>query len=160
MKRENSVLLTLFIYTLLILLPLRAGAATQDEKHNYYDKWRNVSSEKLMSQALDVIRAGRSMDSALIFYNVVYNRYVEDVDDIEKAKIASDALNDMGYLMTFYYYDFGRAYSYLSQALDISQQIGYEQNLPYIYVNIGSMLATQRSYVNPSKIWFFRFSRW
>lgn len=122
MKREGSVLLTLFIYTLLILLPLRAGAATQDEKHNYYDKWRNVSSEKLMSRALDVIRAGGSMDSALIFYNVVYSRYVEDVDDIEKAKIASDALNDMGYLMTFYYYDFGRAYSYLSQALDISQQ--------------------------------------
>ena len=152
MKRENSVLLTLFIYTLLILLPLRAGAATQDEKHNYYDKWRNVSSEKLMSRALDVIRAGGSMDSALIFYNVVYSRYVEDVDDIEKAKIASDALNDMGYLMTFYYYDFGRAYSYLSQALDISQQIGYEQNLPYIYVNIGNMLGTQRSYVNPSKI--------
>lgn len=58
----------------------------------------------------------------------------------------------MGYLMTFYYYDFGRAYSYLSQALDISQQIGYEQNLPYIYVNIGNMLGTQRSYVNPLKI--------
>lgn len=152
MKREGSVLLTLFIYTLLILLPLRAGAATQDEKRNYYDKWHNVSSEKLMSRAYDIINEDRNIDSALIFYNVVYNRYVEDVDDIEKAKIASGALNDMGYLMTFYYFDFERAYSYLSQALDISQQIGYEQNLPYIYVNIGSMLATQRSYVNPSKI--------
>ena len=31
MKRENSVLLTLFIYTLLILLPLRAGASKQDD---------------------------------------------------------------------------------------------------------------------------------
>lgn len=151
MKREGSVLLTLF-YTLLILLPLRTSAATQDEKRNYYDKWHNVSSEKLMSQAYDIINEDRNIDSALIFYNVVYNRYVEDADDIEKAKIASGALNDMGYLMTFYYFDFERAYSSLSQALDISQQIGYEQNLPYIYVNIGCMLATQRSYVNPSKI--------
>lgn len=152
MKRENSVLLTLFIYTLLILLPLRAGAATQDEKRNFYDKWHNVSSEKLMSRAYDIINEDRNIDSALIFYNVVYNRYVEDSGDETKTKEAIRALNDMGYLMTFFYYDFERAYSYLTQARELSQQIEYEHYLPYIYVNIGNMVATQRSYVNPSKI--------
>lgn len=151
MKHDNPIFLT-FIYILLVLLPIRGFAARQNEKQNYYDKWNHVSSEKLMSRAYDIINSGEDVDSALIFYNVVYNRYVEDSGDETKTKDAIRALNDMGYLMTFYYYDFERAYSYLTQALEFSQQIGYEQNLPYIYVNIGSMLATQRSYVNPSKI--------
>lgn len=152
MRRERSILLTLFIYIVLILLPLRAVAATQDEKRNYYDKWRNVSSEKLMSRAYKIINADGNIDSALIFYNVIYSRYVEDSGDEAKAKNAIWALNDMGYLMTFYYYDFEWAYSYLVRALELSQQIECDKGLPYIYVNIGSMIITQRSYVSPEKI--------
>ena len=151
MKHDNPIFLT-FIYILLVLLPIRGFAARQNEKQNYYDKWNHVSSEKLMSRAYDIINSGENVDSALIFYNVVYNRYVEDSGDETKTKDAIRALNDMGYLMTFYYYDFERAYSYLTQALEFSQQIGYEHYLPYIYVNIGNMLITQRSYVSPEKL--------
>ena len=151
MKHDNPIYLT-FIYILLVLLPIRGFAARQNEKQNYYDKWNHVSSEKLMSRAYDIINSGENVDSALIFYNVVYNRYVEDSGDETKTKDAIRALNDMGYLMTFYYYDFERAYSYLTQALEFSQQIGYEHYLPYIYVNIGNMLIPQRSYVSPEKL--------
>lgn len=150
MERKRLVLYTLLIYIALIILALPANAARQNEKQNYFDRWRNVSSKELMQRAYNDITKGGNTDSALIFYNVVYNRYVYDPDDNDKKKYAASALNDMGYLMTFVYFDYERAYSYLSQALDLSQQIGDVQNLPYVYVNIGNVIFTERAYVNPA----------
>lgn len=132
------------------VLPASAGTSTQDEKRNYFDKWKNVPSVVLMHRGRDVINRGGNMDSALIYYNVVYNRYVVDPGDKEKAQRAAMALNNMGYLMFFDYFDYERSYSYLSQSLEMSEKYGLEENLPYVYVNLGNLILTQRGYINPA----------
>jgi AraC-like DNA-binding protein len=125
-----------------------AHAARQNEKREFYDRWSSTPSEKLASHAADLILNNGNLDSAYIYLNVVYNRYVEDPNDKKKQILASRALNNMGYLMFFYYFDYERAYTYLSESLELAKKNNYNRILPYIYVNLGNLKVTQSAYVN------------
>lgn len=139
-----------FILLLFIIIDIQPSvAAWQDEKTIYFDKWNGVASEELINRASKVVEQGRNMDSALIYYNIVYNRHVIDPNDKDKAVLGAMSLNNMVYLMSFDYYDYERAFSYLSQSIELLKRFGCEDKLPYVYVNMGNLMLT--GYSNISK---------
>lgn len=138
------------IFTLLALFfCLAAQSAREGEKKAYFDRWNSVSSQRLMNRAKSFLSENGNKDSALIFYNVVYNRYILDSNNRDKAKLAIYALNGMGYLMAFSYFNYEQAYNYFSQSLELSEQWGLEESTPVAYTNLGVLITTQWSYVNP-----------
>lgn len=138
------------IYTLLALVfCLSAQSARQGEKKAYFDRWNSVPSQHLMNRAKYILSEDGNKDSALIFYNVVYNRYVLDSNNRDKAKLAIKALNGMGYLMAFSYFNYEQAYNYFSQSLELSEQWGLDEYTPVAYTNLGVLITTQWSYINP-----------
>lgn len=141
----------LIIYVALLGAALPTHAARQNEKRDYFDRWSSVPSKQLTDRAVSLIMADGNIDSAFIFLNVVYNRYVIDPDDRQKQMDAARALNNMGYLMSFEFFDYERAYTYLSKALELSTTNDGEL-LPYIYVNLGNLKLTQAEYVNPESM--------
>ena len=143
--------LLLIIYIVLFGSALPLQAARQNEKRDYFDRWSAVPSKELSNRAVNLIMNGGSIDSAFIFLNVVYNRYVIDADDRQKQIDAARALNNMGYIMSFEFFDYERAYTYLSKALELSTTNDGEL-LPYIYVNLGNLKLTQTEYVNPESM--------
>lgn len=100
------------IFTLLALFfCLAAQSAREGEKKAYFDRWNSESSQRLMNRAKSFLAENGNKDSALIFYNVVYNRYILDSNNRDKAKLAIYALNGMGYLMAFSYFNYEQAYN-------------------------------------------------
>lgn len=147
--KSVDIILVLFI---LILNALSSKAAWQDEKRIYFDKWDNVASEELMNRAAKVMEQGKDMDSALIYYNIVYNRHVIDPTNKDKAVLGAMSLNNMVYLMSFDYYDYERAFSYLSQSIELLNKFGCEDKLPYVYVNLGNLMLTGHANISQENL--------
>lgn len=135
------------IYIIMCLLPLSAMGARQPRR-TFFDKYNGIPTRKLMLDGYKAIAAGHS-DSALIYYNVVYNRYVLDPDDRKKAQSASMALNNMGYIMMMQFFDYEKAFNYLMASKDLSYKLKDDSNLPYVYVNLGNLALTERAYFSP-----------
>lgn len=125
MKRS---LLTL-LYILFSTLP--ALAATKSYKELTH--WDN---DRLQRAAISYMDRHQQPDSALLCLSIIVSRSEMGKDEAY-SRINSTSLMLMGYIYMSFIVDYGRAYSYLLRAQDISQKANYPDVLSSVYINLG-----------------------
>lgn len=82
-----------------------------------------------------------NLDSAAIYYGFAANLSQNDDATIEEKKAGADALNNLGYLQFQYSANYLSSYESLTKALEIADQINYQEIYPAIYLNIANLFS-------------------
>jgi AraC-like DNA-binding protein len=143
---------TLYI-TLLVCSFFTNDIHAQNGHSDFYYKWVSKSTPELIERANTFLYKRNMIDSALVCYSVIANRYEENMPT-DKKLIASvvNAKFNIGYLYCAYYYDFSKAYDYLQQSLSLSKQYNMKDYQPYIYLNMGYIMDLQNQFVSGNKL--------
>lgn len=123
-----------------------------------YDKiigrWGTASLEKLKIKGDACMNNGR-MDSALVLYSIIINRYNSDMPRDEQNLCAS-AMNNAAYLYMFHHSNYSEAYTNLLRAQHIAEENDMQKLLPCVYLNIGNIYTIY--YDNKTAVKFFKKS--
>lgn len=99
----------------------------------------NKPTAELSALGSKYLAKGDKVDSAAVCFTLIVNRhYANTSKDGDKAYTAK-AMNDLGYIYMFHYFDFNKAYSYLLQAKEVAEDGGLKGELPVIYLNLASL---------------------
>lgn len=118
------------------------------------DRWGTASLEKLKINGDACMNKGR-MDSALVLYSIIINRYNSDMPRDEQNLCAS-AMNNAAYLYMFHHSNYSEAYTNLLRAQHIAEDNGMQKLLPCVYLNIGNIYTIY--YDNKTAVKFFKKS--
>lgn len=132
----KAKLLLSFIFSFCISLSLHAAS----DKYNvaFYDKWEKVPDEELLATGARLQSKGEP-DSAMVCYSVIVNRYHENNNSNKMKALAAKAMFGIGYIYMYYFYNYEQAYNFMQQSRELSEQEGFSENLPYIYLNLGNI---------------------
>lgn len=123
-----------------------------------YDKiigrWGTASLERLKIKGDACMNNGR-MDSALVLYSIIINRYNSDMPRDEQNLCAS-AMNNAAYLYMFHHSNYSEAYTNLLRAQHIAEENDMQKLLPCVYLNIGNIYTIY--YDNKTAVKFFKKS--
>jgi hypothetical protein len=137
MKKKIAI-----VVLFMLLSTFMARAARMPYKVAFYDRWGNVPSKELNEKAYDFI-AQKKIDSALVCYSVVANRYYEQEQQTREEREKSIfAMNNIGYLYFFYYFDYEKSYHYLLQALKLSEKYKLKDVQAHVYLNLANLYRT------------------
>ena len=136
--------------SLVLALAVRLISLAQDGLPSLYHQWREVPSRELLAKGIGYIRDDEAYDSAMVCFTIVMNRYSPIMDDEEKGYCTS-AFNNAGYVCFFHYGDYGRAYDYLSRALQMSEQLN-DNRLACCALNLGNMFLTYAEQIHSENL--------
>lgn len=105
-----------------------------DIKTDFYDRWALMPTKALLDKGTEFMNRQGKVDSATVCFTVIVNRCYKKqaVDDEAKYYIA--AMSRLGYIYQYQYFDYSKAYTYLQQALSLSEESGISGGLPSIYL--------------------------
>ena len=122
-------------WILLFFLWMTAHNAMAKNGRESYDALHRLSSEELMEQGRNNF-SQRNPGKALACFTIVSKRRA---DNKEQLLLRIRALNNCGCVYKFSYFDYIRAYEYFIKAYDLCEQVGYDDFLPIIMVNLGDL---------------------
>ena len=99
-------------------------------------------SAALIGRAESYIEADTLLDRAVAALSVVANRYYAKPADKAARKDATVAMNQLGKIYSFRFYDFRKAYTNLSTARLIAEEDGDDYQLADILVNLANLYHT------------------
>ena len=106
----------------------------------FYVQWEKFDSETLMQMGRHYIDTETYLDSALVCYSIVGNRWGAHQSREEQHR-AVMAYNNSGYIYTHFYHDYQKAYSALQQAFELSGLSADSIARCYIYLNLGNLYS-------------------
>lgn len=118
---------------------LLQGKAMTDGINDFYDRWDLLSTKELSDKALTFIDKEDKTDSATVCFTIITNRYNKGQISDGEMDLCISAFVRLGYLYQYHYYDYSKAYTYLQQALSLSEKTGISSSLPSIYLNLGTL---------------------
>jgi AraC-like DNA-binding protein len=126
-----------FISIIFICVCFASSALARD-----YAEWSRQPYDKLYTMAYDFMQK-KDIDSALVCYTIVENGYDDckrsDIKGIERSVFA---MNNIGYIYFFYYFDYEKSYHYLLKALQLSQQNNLVEVKAHVYLNLANLYRT------------------
>ena len=137
-----------YIHTIILLLALfatDARATRASYSLSEYERWTKLPTDSLMSRGREYLLSGDKPDSALVCYAIVTSRYKSGKASHHELYQYAKALNNMGFLFAGHYLDYEKAYAYLTQSLKLSQEKGFNDNLPYVYLNLAAVYENRNS---------------
>lgn len=115
--------------------------AEQQYDSSYYSTLSQKSGEELMAMAYAYLQKESTIDSALVCYSIVANRYDDGLSDEETERCAF-AMANIGYLYVFHYFDYQKSYNYFIEALNIANKRKIEKVRGYVNLNLANLLRT------------------
>ncbi len=147
--RNTNMAARIVVFSILMalnLLPAEASAAGM-ETAGFYKKMSVLSNDSLQLKALHYVHA-EMPDSAFLCYTVMANRLgIQKLNDDDLLKSVM-ALNNLGYMYYFFYHDYQKAFSCLTQALRASEKYNQEQAQEAIYVNFANLYRLYSDYLS------------
>ena len=136
-----------FIHIILFLTLFCTGARGARAAYSLseYEQWSKLSTDSLMNRGRGYLLSGNKADSALVCYTIVTSRYKSGRGSRHELYQYAKALNNMGFLFAGHYFDYEKAYAYLTKSLKLSQREGFSDNLPYAYLNIAAVYENRKS---------------
>ena len=127
------------LYTLLFIIGVHAtvASAARDAIEDY-DSLSRLPSKHLMDAGRNYFET-RQTGKALACFSIVADRYRSSMDR-DDVNLCIRALNNSGCVYKFAYYDYAQAYDCFTRAIDLSEEVGYDEFLPAILVNLGDLL--------------------
>ena len=118
--------------------PLPASGGSPAET---YDSLSHISSEELLASGRAHFEQ-RQPGKALACFTVVSERYRDDMT-ADEAELCIRAMNNCACVYKYFYFDYPRAYEYLSQASDLCERLSppAPHLSPLIMVNLGDLLS-------------------
>lgn len=105
-----------------------------------YNRWASLETALLNNMGLKYMSKAGMEDSALLCYSIIANRYYENPESEKEIRYKSLALNNLGYLYFFHYFDYAKSYSYLDKSKELSERYHLQHILPMVYINIGNLI--------------------
>lgn len=103
-----------------------------------YDSLLKKSSQELMDEGLKYFEQ-RQGGNALSRFLIVSERYKESANQ-EDIKIGIRALNNVGCVYRYLYFDYPEAYNNFTRAYELCKKNKYDSFMPVIMVNLGDIL--------------------
>ena len=132
------------LVTIVVTVSVMLMAKGRGQNDYFYSRWTVFTTQQLMDKAKQCVLAGEKRDSAMVWYTIVANRFDPKEGSRKENNLSLRAMNNLGYMYFFFYYDYQKSYSYLTKALKLSQKYGYGDYLPYIYLNMGNLCCIGR----------------
>ncbi len=141
---------TLLVTFLLVCFPLHMqAAAASAEMTDFYQNMSQLSNDALQKKALRYIHVDKD-DSAFVCYSIMANRLeMQQMTDDDLLKCVM-ALNNLGYMYYFCYYDYQKSFRYLTLALQASEKYSQEQAQEAIYLNFAHLYQLYSDYFSIS----------
>lgn len=128
------------IYIIAALLTAMSACAEDTGRNRIYNAFNAMSSKQLIDRGYDFLARGDRADSALMCYTVVANRYYDGDRSPVETDNAVIAMENMGNIYMTRFFDYRRAYEYLTIARRLaegqSNAPGNNRHLAYIYLSI------------------------
>jgi len=103
-----------------------------------YSKWQHIDNGRLMDMG-QKFDNNNSCDSALVCYTLVADKLRNNSSDSEDKRMLARALNNIGFIYATYFFDYQKAMEMFDESLKVSQGSGYNENIPYVYLNVGGV---------------------
>jgi len=121
---------------------VEAATAARNYNVEFYDRWANLPTDTLMAWARRFyLQEDSQRDSALLCYTIVANRYYEGRQSDSERERSIDAMNDIGYLFFYSYYDYQQAYTWFQKALTLAERHNLPHVKTYVLLNLGNLLT-------------------
>ncbi len=124
--------------------------AARQSMDKVFAQWSDTPGDTLLDRGRNALYQGKIHD-ALMLYSAVANRYYLEDASTEDQEQAVRAMNNLGYIYFYCYFDYQKAYSYLYQSQKISEEQNFESNLAYTYLNLGNLYYTLSNTQNTDK---------
>lgn len=124
------------------LLLLMLGASTRSlasRQPEYYYRWMSLPAEQLLQMGNRYSTDNQAVDSALVCYTIVANRYREGMGDKEREFCARANIGKW-YVYFFCFFDYAKSYESLSKAEELVS--GFPKETARVYLNFGAMYQT------------------
>lgn len=131
----------------LLVVAVAAHGMAQDVMRQY-DKLAVQPSAELMQLGRDCF-ARHQADSALVCFTIVANRYSEHMSQADKELVAR-ALNDLGCVYYYLYFDYQQAHTNFMRALDMCDDYHLDQAQPIVALNLANLL--NGNHQSPGKV--------
>jgi len=144
MKRILVIAVVVLVGMLHCIPALCANAeAVAAKQYNveFYDRWANLPTDTLMAWGSRYLNNNIKRDSALLCYTIVANRYYEGGQNARERKRSIEAMNNIGYLFFYTYYDYQQAYTWLQKALTLAEQHNIQHIKPHALLNLGNLMT-------------------
>lgn len=124
----------------MLLEPKVLYAARQD-MDKMFARYAMVPDSMLLEQAKEKVRSD-DVRNALVIYSIVVNRHDKEGASKEERKYLARALNNLGYIYFYHYYDYQKAYLYLDKARKVTESDRLQGTQAYVYLNLGNLYST------------------
>ena len=133
--------MTRYLFTVLAAVMMLASSHARGAGRDGADL-ESQPSAALIGRAESDIEADTLLDRAVAALSVVANRYYAKPADKAARKDATVAMNQLGKIYSFRFYDFRKAYTNLSTARLIAEEDGDDYQLADILVNLANLYHT------------------
>ena len=142
------------VYVILISIVFICGASSVSNattiKANgtyhpgFYKRFSDLETKTLLDKGYDYLSDNSKIDSALVCYSIVANRWDEASVLRPSASEASTAFVNLGNMYMLYYTDYRKAYKYLLRAEKIIEDNkGCNYSLGYLYLSLANIFQIQ-----------------
>lgn len=108
----------------------------------FYSRWTAYGNEQLLEKGRKYASNPQLMDSALVCYTIIANRYYDGIKSEKDAEITVRAMNNLAILYYDYVYDYSKAFEYLNDALDIAHKYSLDELYVRVNLNLNNLYAT------------------
>jgi len=144
MSRLHVIALLIAFAGMLHSVPALCAKAEAVAARNYnvefYDRWADLPTDTLMTRGRHYMQVGNLRDSALLCYSIVSNRYYERKQNAVERSHSLQAMNNIGYLYLYDYYDYQQSYNWLQKAVTLATQHGNDTVRAQALLNLGNLM--------------------
>ncbi len=121
------------LFVILILAAVgQQAVATSDMAMSLYERLEHMPSEQLMKMGGRYYYTTRQLDSALVCFSIVANRYYQGKQGQADIENAIQAMENMAWLYAEEFYDYSKAMIYNVQARELSEKHQCDRFMPEI----------------------------
>lgn len=132
----------LYLLAILVWSGIQVHAARHEYSSAYYNQLAGKSAKYLTDKAYTFLSDEDKRDSALIYYSILANKYYDEKQNTADRYRSISAMNDLGYMYYFYYFDYQKAFNYYKQTQDLAEKENNERVKPLLYLNIANLYRT------------------
>lgn len=117
------------------------GARQGKEITRMFRRWASTPDSTLLRLGVERVRQG-DVHEAFVMLSTVVNRSYHDTPSGRDGENVARALNAIGYIYLYEYYDYQQAMAYFQRARRMAERGGMPSVLANVYLNMGNIYAT------------------
>ena len=148
-KQALRITVALIVLWNLCASSVNAFASKNGLSQSTYRRYYSMSSGRLQELGAKWLEKHETHDSALMVLTILSERKTNKKDE---ALLKAKSLNDLGFLYSYYYYDFKEAYRTLQKADELCEEFGFYTLRPLVELNLANLIYNNDRLYEPFEI--------